>query len=251
MPKRHLDATRRAKAVRYLLLQWQPKDIAQELRCTVIMIYTIRKNLLLYGSLIKPRRRILSRPRAITPADGARLLEFLTRNPTADQQEMLWFLWEECNLYINQSTVSRWLKAAKWSSKKARRSAMNASLDLRRGYLAEMVGITAEQMVFIDESLFNETTGWRLTAWAPIGQEGRYYADRTCGRSWSLLAAYTTEGYLKWRVKEGYHNTASFYQWLIEELLPQCQPFPGPNSVIIMDNASIHCHPMIADAIRA
>jgi hypothetical protein len=37
-----------------------------------------------------------------------------------------------------------------------------------------MVGIKAEQMVFLDESGFNKTTGWHLTAWAPIGQEGRY-----------------------------------------------------------------------------
>jgi hypothetical protein len=30
--------------------------------------------------------------------------------------------------------------------------------------LQEMVGIKAEQMVFLDESGFNETTGWYLTA---------------------------------------------------------------------------------------
>jgi hypothetical protein len=55
------------------------------------------------------------------------------------------------------------------------------SLKLRRAYLAEMAHIQAEQMVLLDESLFNKVTGWRLTAWAPIGAEGRYLSDRTRG----------------------------------------------------------------------
>jgi len=32
-------------------------------------------------------------------------------------------------------------------------------------------------MVFLDEALFNETTGWRATAWAPIGEAARYIGD--------------------------------------------------------------------------
>ena len=30
--------------------------------------------------------------------------------------------------------------------------------------------LTAEQSIFVDETLFNETTGWRHYAYAPIGQ---------------------------------------------------------------------------------
>jgi hypothetical protein len=107
-------------------------------------------------------------------------------------------------------------------------------------------------MAFLDESIFNEMTGWRLTAWAPIGQPARYTGDRTRGHTWSLLAAYTPEGYLPgWVIREGYQNGESFLEWLVNGLLPRCQPYPGPNSVIIMDNASAHCDQEIADAIRA
>jgi hypothetical protein len=70
------------------------------------------------------------------------------------------------------------------------------SFELRRAYLAEMAHIQAEQMVFLDESLFNEVTGWRLMAWASIGVEGRYLGDRTRGSTWSVLAAYSIIGYL-------------------------------------------------------
>jgi transposase len=120
------------------------------------------------------------------------------------------------------------------------------------GALLEMIGITAEQMVFLDESLFNETTGWRLTAWAPIGNAARYTADMSRRHSWSLLAAYSINGYLPgWLVKQGYHDTESFLEWINISLLPNCQPFPGPNSVIIMDNVSIHCDLRVSEAILA
>jgi transposase len=37
----------------------------------------------------------------------------------------------------------------------------------------------------------------------------------------------------------------------VDRLLPQCNPYPLPNSVIIMDNASSHCDPIIAEAVHA
>jgi hypothetical protein len=102
-------------------------------------------------------------------------------------------------------------------------------------------------MVFLDETLFNEVTGWRLMAWAPIGRDGRYTGDRKRGHIWSILAAYATTGYLPYYVaKEGYFNTESFHKWIVEDLLPYCNLFPGPRSVIILDNASSHCDPSIA-----
>jgi hypothetical protein len=119
-------------------------------------------------------------------------------------------------------------------------------LKLRRAYLAEVAHIKAEQMVLLDEFLFNEVTGWRLMVWAPIGVEGRYLGDRTRGFIWSVLAAYSTTGYLSCVVvREGYFNAEAFVQWVTEDLLSHCNAYPGPNSVIIMDNASSHCNPAV------
>ena len=114
-----------------------------------------------------------------------------------------------------------------------------------------MLRLTAEQLVFLDESLFNETTGWRHNAYAPVGQPARYYASRRRGHSWSVLPAYTVDGYLPCiGVKEGWFNGESYYRWIVDELLPHCNPFPGPRSVIVMDNVAIHINPRIEEAIR-
>ena len=106
---------------------------------------------------------------------------------------------------VSDSTISRVLKGRRWSRKKARREAQAAHPQARADYIALTTGLRAENMVFLDESLFNETTGWRLTAWAPLGEYVRYAGDRTRGQSWSFLAAYSVHGYLPcWTVKEGY-----------------------------------------------
>lgn len=49
--------------------------------------------------------------------------------------------------------------------------------------IAELLYKTAEQLVYINETLFNKTTGWRHRVYAPIDQEGRYHADMIRGRA--------------------------------------------------------------------
>src|SRR5271169_5302590 len=78
----------------------------------------------------------------------------------------------------------------------------------------------------------------------------RYIESRRKGMSWSLLAAYTVLGYFLYCViKEGYFNLESFLEWLEERLLSLCNPYPGPNSVIVLDNAGAHCLDEIAYAV--
>ncbi len=74
-----------------------------------------------------------------------------------------------------------------------------------------MVAIHAEQMVFLNEVLFNEIIGWRATAWASIGEATRYIGDRNRGYSWSLLIRYTVDDYLPcYEAKEDYYNKKEF-----------------------------------------
>jgi transposase len=252
MPGFSLDPPRRAKAVRLIHLGWRPDAIAAEIHCTTQTIYNMRNNMWIHNSPTAPRLRTIGRPLSITIAVLKGLIDFILRLPCVTLPEMAWFLWEEYGIKASESTISRALKKAKWSKKTARRIAAARSLDLRRDYLIEMAGLNAEQLVFLDESLFNESTGWRLTAWAPIGEVGRYFNSRQRGHSWSFLAAYSVLGYLPcYEVREGYHNIDSFREWIIDSLLPHCNAYPGPNSVIVMDNASAHCHPSIADTIKA
>ena len=243
-----LPAIIRSKILRLLLLNWRPGAIADEVHCHASTVYRILENLYIYGTPSRPHRCPLGGPRKISLAAEKALLATLAREPWLMQDELVWYLWEEWGIGVHRSSVSRLLKRARWDRKKAQRVGSRRNDELRRGYIADMLQITAEQMVFIDESLFNETTGWRHYAYAPIGQPGRYHASRTRGYSWSVLSAYTIDGFLPCTgIKEGWFNGDTFNRWLADELLPHCNPYPQPNSVIIMDNVSIHCNPRIEE----
>ena len=59
---------------------------------------------------------------------------------------------------------------------------------------------------------------------------------------WSVLPAYTVaNGYLPgFLVVQGLVNEEMFAEWLRQQVLPHCTPFPGPRSVLVMDPAAIH-----------
>ena len=60
-----------------------------------------------------------------------------------------------------------------------------------------------------------------------------------CEKRFQILPAYTQDGILLTRVFQGSTNAAVFEEF-IEQLLPVCSPWLGRNSVLVMDNASIH-----------
>ena len=72
------------------------------------------------------------------------------------------------------------------------------------------------------------------------------------GDTWSILPAYTTEGYLPCTsIRLGYFNGEAFYNWVVNELLPYCNPYPQPRSVICLDNVGIHLAARVREAIEA
>jgi hypothetical protein len=48
------------------------------------------------------------------------------------------------------------------------------------------------------------------------------------------------DGYIACNLYEGPIDSRRFLAFIEDDVLPLCTPFPGPRSVIIMDNAAIH-----------
>jgi len=93
-------------------------------------------------------------PRPIHTAAEKSLLEYIVRCPWIYQDEMVLFLEEEWDIKVNRSTVSRLLKRNRLRNKRGQRIRHTQSQALRIAWQAQMHDISAEQMVFIDESLF-------------------------------------------------------------------------------------------------
>ncbi|KZP11984.1 hypothetical protein FIBSPDRAFT_679679, partial [Athelia psychrophila] len=56
---------------------------------------------------------------------------------------------------------------------------------------------------------------------------------------YSVLPALTIDGYAAVRVVEGSVDSVEFFDFVLNDL-PIMNPYPGPNSVIILDNCSTH-----------
>ena len=63
-------------------------------------------------------------------------------------------------------------------------------------------------------------------------------------KRWSLLPAFTIDGYLDWMIVQSSITAALFNDLVQYQVLPHCTPYAGggPRSVLIMDNAKIHCN---------
>ena len=245
------------KAAHLIHSNWRPDTVARELRsdgirCGVRTVYSWAERSQMYRT-IGPLPHALppGRPRRITTAAKNALLEYQRRKPWAYQDELAVFLEEEWGICVSQPTGCRLLKENGISRKKGQRVGNTQSQVLRDDWQAFMVDVKAEQLVFLDESIFKQQTGWRCMAYAPIGQPARWCDDLTRGATWSISPAYTVDGYLPCTsIREGYFNQETFLDWVQNDLLPHCNPYPGPRSIIYLDNVSIYLDPRIQQVVE-
>lgn len=231
---------------------WKPEVVAAECNISARTVYTIQSNLIRYGSVRKPYFRKLGRARLLSEADEDALFEYLLAQGWRQQDELIWWLVQERGILLSQPTISRTLKRRKWSQKELRRISLNRSETLRRAYIEDISRFPAEDLVFIDESIFNEKTGWRHHGYAPIGDEARYSADLRRGSTWSICAAMTLDGWLPCiGVKKGYYSADNFLDWLRTCLLPAVNQRGRQPSVIVMDNVAVHVNQRVEQMIEA
>ena len=154
-------------------------------------------------------------------------------------------------MLVNWSIVSRMLKRRKWTWKGLQCVMTHRNDALQRGYRLEMAKFVAEDLVFFDESIFNEKTGWRYCAYGSIGSLICYPADIRRGRTWSICAATTISGWLSCTgIKEGYFKLSDLFNWLKTGFLPTLRIESGHPHVIMLDNCSTHVNEIVISTIE-
>ncbi len=146
--------------------------------------------------------------------------------------------------------ISRILKRRSWSNKKEQRVEVRQNDELRLNWIADMLRLMTEQLVFVNEFLFNEITDWCYQVYASVDQSARYQVFKTKEHCWSVLSIYIKDEYLFCiDIHEDWFNDETFFQWLADELLSLCSFFLISKSMIIMNNASVHCNSRIKELI--
>ena len=151
-------------------------------------------NILRYGSISIPFGSRIGRPYTVTIADENALLEALLEVGWMYLDEIAHWLLEERGVEVSKSSIHWVLKRNSWTRKTLRVMSNSRSEPARNAYLEDISQFAAEQLVFLDETIFNEKTGWRHRAWAPIGEEARYATSVKRGKTHSCLAAMGIKG---------------------------------------------------------
>jgi transposase len=109
------------------------RQIADVANCSIDAVEAISRNLRDFGSTRAPGSG--GRPPFVTPVMREALLEHLLRKLGLSLKEMEVYFWDEFEVSTTKSSISRTLRSAKWSKKKARAIAKGRSVDLRDFYL--------------------------------------------------------------------------------------------------------------------
>jgi hypothetical protein len=154
---------------------------------------------------------------------------------------MVSFISTEFNVDVSESTITRALKAQKWSRKTIRRVAIQRNSSLRDfyHYRLKLEDCRSYQLIFIDESGVDKRDGLRRKGWAPKGKTPKQKSRFQREQRFQILAAYTQRGIKLARVFPG-STDATVFEDFIDQQLHHCGKWPEPESVLVMDNATIH-----------
>ncbi len=107
-----------------------------------------------------------------------------------------------------------------------------------------------ETLVFLDESACNRLTANRSRAWAPIGQRARRHDYFVRGQRYSILPAISLDGILHLDILTR-SWTAEEFESFVDILLDKMNPYPQKNSVLVLDNASVHHFEGLREMVEA
>lgn len=142
---------------------------------------------------------------------------------------------ENINDLPSLSTIYRVLKEAKISFKRTSRRHIRFSESEALAFFRSICHIPPETLVFIDESSCCPDDFLMKYGWAPTGDECLIDQIVIGNRSFSLIIAVSQLGIVSWNLVEGTISEIEF-----QHFLNSLRARIFPESVLILDNASIH-----------
>ncbi len=155
-----LSAAIRFRIIWLLLLHWQFVVIIKKIHCCSRMMYSMLKNIFMYSSSFKSQFWLKEALRKIFKTAENDFIVYLEEQLWIMQKKMIWYIWKKWDINMHQFMISRILKRKDWSNKKEQRVEVKQNNELRLNWIANMLCLMIEQLMFVNEFLFNEITDW-------------------------------------------------------------------------------------------
>ena len=190
------------------------------------------------------------RPRLLPDEAIETIREYLIWNPDAYLNEISWMIWDDFGIQASNQTIGRAiLHDLNITRKKYYRIAAQRDPRLRARFYTRMAQYEPEELVFLDESASCERTADRRYGWSLKGTPYEKTQSLKKSKRWSILPAFTTEGYIACHIHQGSFTQELYTRFVVDEVLPLCSGVPGGKwSVLVMDNASCHRDPELLSA---
>nr|GAT48928.1 transposase domain-containing protein [Mycena chlorophos] len=215
-------------------------EIAMLAGCSERTVYNVLRQHREFGVPVNPHARTRGRARALNMGDINFMLSLLAANPSLYLDELQTQLFEVRGVDVALATISRSLQRVETSKKKVVSEAAERNERLRATWKATHGDIPLEYMVWLDESSVDDRTNHRTVGWAELGRVCVRRATWIRGQRFSMLPALTSDGIAALDIFEGSVTKDRFLGFLEQQIAPILTPFPGPRSVVVLDNCAIH-----------
>jgi transposase len=188
------------------------------------------------------------------------LLKYLKQRSHAYLNEMCWFVWDEFEIFVDDSIVNKTLKRLSWNRKKMMRQIAQRNQQLRNDWMQRLSEWIAEQLIFLNESAACERTDDRRYDWASSDIIFTMSQNLRRSKKWSILSAFIVNDYIAWEMHQNNITVTIFNDFVRNQMLSQCTSIIDEDlrwifclriwwlansmlicrSILILNNARIH-----------
>ena len=143
---------------------------------------------------------------------------------------------------MSECAVCKFLRKAGFTRQKLASYAMQRDEHLRMQFVQDVSLYSKHSLLFIDETGSDNRDTIRKHGYSLRGKPIKAQKLLVRGQHVSAIAAMSVEGIVAVKIVHGGVDGDDFYHFVNHMLLPKLMPFDGSNqnSIIIMDNCSIH-----------
>ncbi|KNE95718.1 hypothetical protein PSTG_10936 [Puccinia striiformis f. sp. tritici PST-78] len=190
-------------------------------------------------------------PFQLTQEDLNFVEDLVNNKPSLCADEIQRSLSEEHGITVSISTILNTLHGHLNMSKKTMRTVNPWQDPLEQAHYIWQVGsLPSNYLVLVDKSGVSLEAVQRPQGWAEVGDQTPCVDCERSTHRFNIIPAIPMLGLVAHVVQEETVEQYDFEYHLEHILLPEMNPFPGPISFLIMDNAQIHHNGLVADLVE-
>ncbi len=248
MPKAYSEDLRWRAVWLHVVRRKSFAEIGQLLMCEK----SVQRYIALFNTTgsVAPKEHKNGPDKVLTEAEQLTLMQSVIHNPTMFLHEMQQLLYATTGRWVHVSTICRTLRHLGVTRQKVQVIALQRSEDLRVKFMAEISAFEPEMLIWIDETGTDRRNAIRSYGYSLRGLTPRTYHLKLGGKRISAIGIMTMNGVDVYLTNDSV-NGEKFEDFICQCLLPILMPFNGTNhnSIVILDNASIHHVERVRDII--